>query len=113
MAKVERRYFRIVYPDVERPTFAVEGQSFPLVDLSECGMRISDPGKAAPIENAEVLGVIRFSNQETLKVRGRVVRKTEGYAAFELTRGVPYGTIMAEQRRLIRKYKHLILPEDS
>jgi hypothetical protein len=96
----ERAFYRLVYPIAHRPTLRVGGDRFQVVDLSEQGIRYLHPGPSAPTPGSGVVGLLHLESGERLEIEGRVVRLEPPYVALELTRGVPFGLMLAQQRFL-------------
>lgn len=103
---IERRdSYRVHYPIEERPSFAIEGgKVHPVQDVSERGLcyLIRQPftGK---LKDA-MLGVLRMRDGHTVAIEGHVVRANEREVALQLTKPIPFGVLLAEQRRLRKKY---------
>lgn len=105
-----RRHYRIVYPAPVRPRFHTANGSYPVLDLSEGGLRYtlpeprgSAPTVARPDPGTEVVGHVAFCHGASIPVRGRVVRVEGVQVALQLEAGVPYKVILEEQRYLLAK----------
>lgn len=99
-----RQTFRIVYPETEQPRFALSGSpiraaaTLRVIDVSEEGLRVAD--NTGLSEGSEVRGELQFASGRTAQVAGKVVRRTDRDASFQLTTTVPPELIVAEQLRL-------------
>jgi hypothetical protein len=95
-----RQHYRVAYPPGLRPELRIAGRTFPVLDLSESGIRF---------ENREVVrlpgdllqGTITFHDGGTEKVLGRVFREQDNYTVILLiVKRIPYSRILAEQKLL-------------
>lgn len=98
-----RRYYRVRYPMMRRPSVDVWGRRFDVIDVSEGGVRFqcSDP-ESAPA-GQPVQAVITFDDTGQAEVEGTVVRVERQRVALELTVGVPYSRIVREQLHLLSR----------
>lgn len=101
----ERKHFRIVFPQRERPRLAQpDGTRHPVMDCSENGLRYRPHDGAMPELGASVEGVLHFRGGRRVEVAGTVVRFHEGDVGVELSgEGIPFPALWAEQRRLRRR----------
>jgi hypothetical protein len=112
-----RGFYRVVYPRELRPVFVGAGGHWPVIDLSEGGMRVyargdailpSKPPPDTGDEQAEpprVEGTLRLPDNRGHHVVAGVAVYRLGHSvgiAFDAAAGVPMPSIMAEQRLLIR-----------
>jgi hypothetical protein len=102
----ERRHYRIQYPLRARPSFVSGGITVEVVDCSESGLRYeraeNDP---RPAVGSEFRGVIHFPTGDQLEVEGVIARVDKRTVAVRLVgSGIPYATILKEQRYLRRHY---------
>ena len=76
-----------------------------ILDLSEQGIRLL----AADLPSGSrdtIDGTVRFANDETTQIAGRILRRTEREVVVTLDRQpLPYSQIVKEQRRLLAKYR--------
>ena len=102
---IERSFYRIQYPLPERPVLLAEGQSFPVIDCSEHGLRYIRP-LPNPLEVGHVVrGVLTFKRGAQTVVEGEVVRIQGDQVAVHLNiTPIPMGMIMHEQRYLRMRY---------
>ncbi len=96
----DRQHFRIQYPEKLRPVFDTGRQRFDVLDVSEGGLRLALPA-GGPVEGDELAGSVAFRRGETLPVRGVVVRVGADHVALRLDVGIPYRTVLEEQRFLL------------
>jgi hypothetical protein len=98
-----RAHYRILYPIHVRPTFLVDGVSYPIIDLSEAGMRCAIPGVHLPDPGSFLDGQVKFSRGGTCPIKGEVVRSDHTSMALRFKAGVPYAQVMDEQRFLLER----------
>lgn len=96
----DRAYYRLVYPMALRPQLRTGNQAFEVMDLSEQGVRFRHPGPARPAVGTKVAGTLRLPTGEVLEIEGAVVRVEAPGVSVALSKGVPFG-IMIEQQRFI------------
>lgn len=101
-----RQFFRIFYPDQERPIFSCEAETYKVMDLSEGGLRMNlNESQHRPRKDAVLEGrVILPAKRGVLDVRGVVVRVEDREAAvrFDSLNRIPLARMIEEQRILIR-----------
>ena len=97
----ERAFYRVVFPRFLRPNLRIGNESYPVVDLSEHGVRFMSPlgGGDLPI-GARIVGVIHLPTEQPVDVEGIVVRRVGNEVAVALARGVPFGVMLDQQRFL-------------
>ena len=101
MTENRREFYRILYPLDEQPAFHAGGTRYRVRDCSERGLSFVRHARDVYEKGDAVAGKIEFASGETVEVAGRVVRAFEDVVALELTdKVVPFGLILAEQRRL-------------
>ncbi len=96
----DRAYYRLVYPIALRPGFRVGGRVVPVVDLSEQGARLLFTEPPYPELGADLVGLIGLPGGESISAEGRVVRVDAPFVCLNLTRGVPFGVMLEQQRFL-------------
>ena len=102
-----RQYYRVTYPEKERPWIKIDGELLHVMDISEKGGKfLNVPGiKVDP--GSMVTGTITFHDGETVTVVGEVLREFYDQVIICFTKGVPFSIMVKEQRYLREKYKHL------
>ncbi len=102
-AENQRRFFRIEYPQADRPTIVIDDRRLSLLELSEMGLKVLIAKGYAPKVDDFVRGTILLSGGRTLDVEGSVLRLISNPVScvVRLDYGVPLPVIMEEQRRLI------------
>ena len=95
-----REFYRIPYPVAARPELVLEGRTYPVLDISEGGLRYDFGEEAPPALKTEVHGMLRFKQGNAEGVRGKVVRVVDTQAAIELSVSLPFKVILDEQRFL-------------
>lgn len=102
-----RAYFRLHYPQTERPSLLTEGANYPVSEISEGGLRLVALDASQELEQQRhLVGILQLSGQ-SVAVEGRVLRRQHDEVVVVLSDGVPLPLVMSEQRRLIRKYPAL------
>ena len=100
-----RRFYRINYPEDDRPALLVEGEPLEILDISETGVRFVCPDEL-PLGKSTITASIEFRDRTRCAVRGKVYRRDEvaGTAVLRLMVGIPPERMMAEQRGLIVRH---------
>lgn len=98
----DRAYYRLVYPMVLRPRLRVGDQAYEVVDLSEEGLRFLHSGPTWPVVGAVLVGTLELPTEQVLAVEGTIVRLAVPSIALRLSKGVPFG-IMIEQQRFLHQ----------
>jgi hypothetical protein len=95
-----RAVYRVVYPVMERPTFALPGETFPVLDCSELGMRYESRDHR-PELGSTLAGVVRFRRGAEVPVTGEVIRVEKGTIAIWFgAQGIPLSEVLAERAYL-------------
>lgn len=101
-----RRFYRLNYPERERPILSCELGKFTILDISEEGLRIALPLSHQLSIGSKITGRIDFESGAAGNVRGVVIRidseRSEG--GLQLSKGLPLKLVIAEERRLLQKY---------
>ena len=105
----QREYYRIRYPDNERPQLIIGKQTFEIIDLSEKGIYFAMGSQHSYVENQALKGTVVFKSGKRCDIAGKILRThaMEKTCALRLDRGVPLAQIMEEQRILLQKYNEL------
>lgn len=98
-----REYYRIPFPETDRPRVVVGTSISEVIECSERGL--SYRPAAEPGDLGEVLeGRIRFPRGVELPIRGEVVRVTDDRVSLSLKgTGIPFAVIFQEQLNLRRE----------
>jgi len=99
-----RRYYRLQYPEVERPTVWFKGRDYEVTEVSEGGVMILLGDGCAVRLGQSFVGVIQFQDGETNPIVGVVLRIAANKMAVKLSKGISLRRMMAEQIRLRKKY---------
>jgi hypothetical protein len=99
-----RRYYRLHYPEVERPTVWFKGRYYEVAEVSEGGVMILLGDGCAVGLGQSFVGVVRFQDGETNSIVGVVLRIDENKMVVKLSKGISLRRMMAEQIRLRKKY---------
>ncbi len=100
-----RSFYRINYPEDDRPALLVEGEPLEILDISETGVRFVCPDEL-PLGKSTITASIEFRDRTRCAVQGKVYRRDEvaGTAVLRLMVGIPPERMMAEQRGLIVRH---------
>ena len=106
MSSNQRQHFRIEYPIPDRPKVEIDGKLYPVLDLSEKGLKLLGGPRFKPKTTTKIHGKVYFHDKTMCHVIGVVLRVNDDESVvLKLSDGVPLPKIMDEQRQLIRKYK--------
>jgi c-di-GMP-binding flagellar brake protein YcgR len=97
-----RQYFRIRYPAKLAPEIVIWARNFRVVDISEMGVRFTNPDKLEFPIGYVVRGVITFYDKESLQVSGSVAWANGDDVALRLVKGIPFSRVLSEQAFLRR-----------
>jgi hypothetical protein len=101
----DRSFYRIEYPERERPRFTLDGVVHAVIDCGERGLRYRPADGKVPEIDAQLIGTVRFRDGQDIPVDGVVVRTQGGDVALQFTgTGIPLAIILSEQRYLRRHY---------
>lgn len=100
-----RAYFRLRYPEDARPLFVSADSEYQVCEISEGGMRLLWPQNSA-LPSEYIAGLLNLP-AESIMLEGRCLRLDESELVLVLSEGIPYPSMVAEQRRLIKKYPAL------
>jgi hypothetical protein len=106
MDRVQRAYYRVVYPLRERPALVRGPARFEVIECSESGLRYARTADEVLPKVGDVIdGVVHFGSREEVHVSGIVARLDEHSVAVQF-RGasISFATILAEQKFLRQHY---------
>lgn len=104
MVEQKRDYFRLEYPYEYRPVLLLDDQQYPLVNLSECGVRFRTEGAPAFALGDKLDGKIVFHDQDSHVCRGEVIRLGQRSVILLLSEPVPLNKIRSEHILLINRF---------
>jgi hypothetical protein len=104
-----REFYRVTYPEKERPSLKIGEDELTVIDISEKGGKFLNDKDVKIDPDATIDGTITFHNGETISVEGTVLRafNDQVVICFTKTQGIPFSVILKEQRYLRENYKHL------
>lgn len=111
--KPSRNYFRLEYPKEARPHIAIGEGKFPVINLSERGVKFYFDAKRSTFvldTEADFNATIVFQDSGCTKVTGKILRIDGDAVVLELSEGVSLQRIMSEQRILLNKFGNLKRP---
>jgi hypothetical protein len=92
-----RAYFRVMYPDEQRPNILIRNILFKVIDICEIGVRFSNP-EHIRLPGDIFQAVVTLHDEDPINIVGRIIRIADEEAAMMMTiRGIPYRKIIAEQ----------------
>ncbi len=107
----ERAFYRVEYPTQERPELTLDGvpgKSMSVFDVSETGIRFAPRDDVELAVGDHVSASLRFRGRSTVEVEGEVVWVQRKSAGLRLSKAIPFGTILDEQRYLRSRYRNLL-----
>jgi hypothetical protein len=101
----ERQFYRTQIPPGDVALFHVGALKMPIREISERGIRYDAAPGHKPEEGEQVSGIAAFKTIGEVEVTGKFVR-TQGRSLVIVLDppGIPYGTLMALQRFLMKRY---------
>lgn len=96
----QRQYYRIKYPESDRPRLRTATGEYEIFDCSEAGVCYRVSSGPLPELGSSVSGRIRFAVGETADITGTVLRLDGELVAIKLTTQIPFWLVLEEQRRL-------------
>ncbi|MGE0442467.1 MAG: PilZ domain-containing protein [Gemmatimonadales bacterium] len=96
----DRAFYRLVYPLAFRPVLRLDRLRCEVVDLSEQGIRFVHPGPTPLKVKEEFKGFLELPTDTGLEVEGLIVRVDGRQVAASLSKGVPFGVMLEQQRFL-------------
>lgn len=102
----QRDFYRIQYPQADRPRLRIGALVSEVLNLSETGVRFAPAEGLELVVGAPVAAELRFHDGQALLVAGRVhsVQPEPRVAALQFTSGVPAAKILQEQQILRQRY---------
>jgi hypothetical protein len=107
----ERAYYRVEYPIQERPELTLDlapDKGMAVFDISESGIRFAPRDDVDLSVGDEVTASLTFRGRSTVEVEGEVVWVQRRSAGLRLSKVIPFGTILDEQRYLKSRYRNLL-----
>jgi hypothetical protein len=99
----QRQYYRIRYPETERPNLLAAGVYLPILDLSETGACCL--GESLLFDDSASVAIqIVFRDGKTFSTAAKLVRRDQNSVAVQFSPSVPLRIILAEQLRLQRMF---------
>lgn len=95
-----RAFYRLRYPEAERPVARAANGPLVVAELSEGGARLLVTD-GEPAVGSGVVGYVVFGDRGADRIEGTVLRHNAGEAVLRLTLGVPLRRMIAEQKRLL------------
>ncbi|PWI33585.1 hypothetical protein DI392_08955 [Vibrio albus] len=95
-----RQFFRLRYPHTERPTVELDGQEYPVCEISEQGMRLLFRSTDRFSLGVPFSGTVHFSDKEDVPIEGIALRQHANEVAVKLTKGISSERIDEEQQHL-------------
>lgn len=99
-----RAFYRLAYPEVDRPVLWVGNYRCAVVEISEMGARVLFASGGELPQSGPIAGAVQFADGEIVPVEGTVLRIEGSEAVLQLTVGISLRRMLAEQRRLLQLY---------
>ncbi len=99
-----RAYFRLPYPVSCRAELRVRGANYPVVEISERGLRVECPDAEAAALAGRVEGSLLLMTGGRCTVVGSVLRKESRFLILKLERGPSCHDVMTEQRFVAKTF---------
>ena len=104
-----RNFYRLSYPEKDRPFALFDGVKYPIINVSEGGLLLANWAVRKPplVEKAFVSGSVDFNGRAKVEVSGYIVRvdTTEMSWAIKLVKQIQLSLIMSEQMYFIKRVK--------
>ena len=95
----KRRYYRLEFPQFQRPKLFFQHRVFEVIEISEAGARITAAG-ALPAVGSKIEGTMLFTDGEKETISGKVIRKDGAVLILDLAKGISLQRITTEHRRI-------------
>jgi len=96
--KNKREFYRIRYPLNFRPILKLAANAYEVIDISEKGIKFFCKKLYELKSNIEVEFKITFHDNESLNLKGKILRVDEHTVVIYLREAIPFGRIVQEQR---------------
>ncbi len=104
----DRQFYRVTFPELERPWIRINGQKYEVADVSERGIRFLHSADTVFPPGTEVQGTVLFHDGTSNTVEGNVLRTASRRnlreCIVQLEVGIPLAQITAQQRYLKKKF---------
>ena len=87
-----RTFFRLRYPQTERPKLIISENEFDVTDISEHGIKF--------YLGSKINAMITFHDGESLSIEGKIIRIQNNEVAVYLSQGIPSDRIIEEQKNV-------------
>ncbi len=98
-----RAFYRLRYPELERPLLWLDNSRCHVVEISESGMRLHRAGWEREA-GEKIMGTVRFHDGEAVIIYGVFLRIDGDEVILQLEQGISLRRMLDEQRRLIHLY---------
>lgn len=98
-----RAFYRLKFPERERPTLVIAGVSFRVIDLSEGGCRFYSANCSLQ-PNQAFEGTLLLRDGSRQSVTGAILRRADQMVQVRFTIGLDQHTMVALQRDIARRY---------
>jgi hypothetical protein len=104
MKEQKREHFRVSYPRKCRPSLALGGKEYGVIDVSERGIRFGGVDPATFVVGQPVSFTLRFVDGDTQELSGKIVRVRGRAVAIRLTDAIPLKKIRSEEMFVIKNF---------
>ncbi|WED21497.1 PilZ domain-containing protein [Vibrio sp. JC009] len=99
-----RMFYRLRYPNSDRPSVEMLGQTFQVCEISELGMRLLFRSTEPVSLGVKVSGIVHFLDDEDVEIEGVALRQHGGEVAIKLSKGISEQRMTEERHHLTEKY---------
>lgn len=94
-----REYFRLRYPEADRPRLLLGHLTAFVAELSETGLRVVGDHEKLWV-GSELAGRVLFADGTVIGVNATILRREADETILKLRTAVPFRRLMIEQRRV-------------
>ena len=92
----QREYYRLAYPQMQRPTLAMGLDEYEVEDVSEYGIKLKIQDELDFILDDQVMATIIFPDGREFDLSGYIVRLEHGFAGLRLLTPLPNSLIRSQ-----------------
>ena len=104
MSEQRREFYRVEFPEHERPQLLLDECSYEVLDVCEAGIRFEVEDVASLISNGRVDAQMRFRDGALVDSSGTILYQRENSIVVILDQPISLRRVRAEHLYLINKY---------
>lgn len=104
MPEQRRQFYRVEFPEHERPVLFLDEVSYEVLDICEAGIRFEVEDVASLITNRRIDAQIRFRDGAMIDSSGNILYQRENSVVVILDQPISLRRVRAEHLYLINKY---------